>query len=425
MHPEGRGGSPELTSVDDVRAVVMEGRRPLPPRRVLVRDALGLVLAAPVTAVNDVPPFVNSAMDGYALRAGDLDDGATRLRVVDQTMAGDTASGLGAGEAIRIMTGAPMPSGADSVARLEETVVEADSMVIIERSVPIGANVRLAGEDIAAGAIALETGTRLGAGQIALLASVGVVEVEAYPRARVGVLSTGDELATDAAPLKPGRIRDANRPALLALVAEAGFEPVDLGVVGDDEDDIARGVLDGLARVDALVTSGGVSAGDRDLVAVVMERLAGSVRSFDVAMRPGRPFSFAEIGGSPVFGLAGNPAAAMIGFELFVRPAVRAMAGHREAARPLLAAVADEALTRRSDGKLHFVRVAIAVGDDGRLHVRSAGRQNPHMLTTSGATAGLVVLPDGVGLDAGDQVEVMVLDWDQVTRTDGVATSRR
>jgi len=412
-----------LSSVEEVRAVVLGGRDPLPAVPSPLEDALGLVLASPVTAAHAVPGFENSAMDGYALRSVDIGPAGAQLVVVGNTMAGQRAGSLGRGEAIRIMTGAPMPTGADTVVPLEEIMLNADGTLVLRRNLPAGANVRRVGEDVERDAIVLRARTLLGAAHLGLLSSVGVTEVEVHPRPRVGVLSTGDELVTGGGDLDVGQIRDANRPALIGAVAESGFVPVDLGAVGDDADSIRRAVEDALPRSDALVLSGGVSVGDRDAVFDVLAGLSPAARAFAVAIRPGRPFVFAEVSRAPVFALPGNPVAAMIAFELFARPALRAMAGHLDLERPRLRAIADEALRRRRDGKVHYVRATLTVGPGGILHARSAGPQNSHLLSVSARAAGLVVLADGEGAAVGEEVEVMVLDWERVTAGSDPETS--
>jgi molybdenum cofactor synthesis domain-containing protein len=226
----------------------------------------------------------------------------------------------------------------------------------------------------------------------------------------VGVLSTGDELVEAGAPLAPGHVRDSNRPTLLALVAASGFVPVDLGRVGDDEAAITAAVRSAVQRCDAVLTSGGVSMGDVDLVKVVLDRI-GNMRWFQVAVKPAKPFAFGLVDGVPVFGLPGNPVSSMVSFELFARPALRRMAGFGEAdlGRPRVRAVADEDLRRKPDGKVHLVRVVTAWGDDGRCRVRSAGGQGSHQLSAMAVADALAVLPDGDGVGAGDEVDVLLL----------------
>ena len=232
------------------------------------------------------------------------------------------------------------------------------------------------------------------------------------PKARVGVLSTGDELVEGGAPLRPGQIRESNRPMLLALVAEAGAEAVDLGLVRDDEAELAAVIERAATECDALVTSGGVSMGDFDVVKLVLDKI-GRMRWMQVAIKPAKPFAFGLLGadepGTPVFGLPGNPVSSMVSFELFARPALRQMMGRGEPGRPEVVAVADDGLRRRPDGKVHFQRVHGAFGPDGRLHVRSTGAQGSHQLAATAGASALAVVPDGDGIAPGDDVRVLLL----------------
>lgn len=403
-----------LTPLSEVRAKLLEGRLPLAPVRLDAAHALGCVLAERVVASEAVPPFAASAMDGYALHAADTTPAPVTLRVAGETMAGDAPAGkVGVGEAVRIMTGAPMPSGADAVCMLEDTEREGEGAVHVRRELSPGANVRPAGGDVEAGAVVFEPGTVLTPAHMGVLSSLGVIEVLAVPRPRVGVLSTGNELTSGPAPLRPGQIRESNRPALLALVSSSGFCPVDLGRVGDTEDEISTALRSAAGRCDAVLTTGGVSVGDRDLVTGVLDTLgAGSALSFKVAVKPAKPFAFAEIGPErmPLFGLPGNPVSALVGFEIYARPVLRRMAGHAGLDRPHLRGIADQDLRREPDGKTHFVRVKAAHGSDGRVHVRSSGRQDSHLLRVMSTSNALAVLYDGVGVAAGEEMDVWLLD---------------
>jgi molybdopterin molybdotransferase len=237
--------------------------------------------------------------------------------------------------------------------------------------------------------------------------------VPVHPQPRVGVLSTGDELFTGPGPLPPGRIRDANRATLLALCAREGWDYVDLGVAGDDEAALVEALTRGATTCDAVLTSGGVSVGDLDLVKVVLEKLsAGSMRWMQVAIRPAKPFAFGILAGSdlPVFGLPGNPVSAMVSFELFVRPALRILGGHRSLHRPVVRAVAHDDLRRHSDGKLHLLRALVTLERDGRWLVRTTGGQESHQLHAMAEANALLLLPDGDGVTAGEQVDVVLLD---------------
>jgi molybdenum cofactor synthesis domain-containing protein len=402
-----------MIALADVQAHVLSTVTTLLPVTIATTDALGLVTAEPVTARESVPPFANSAMDGYAVRAADLAGASAvrpvRLTVVDELPAGRAPSvAVGPGEAIRIMTGAPVPDGADAVAIVEVTERDGDGVLVLAPATP-GDHVRGVGGDIAPGDIVVTAGTVLSAAHLGVLASIGADRVAVHPRARVGVLSTGDELVPPGQALAPGKIRDSNRPMLLALARQAGCDVVDLGIARDDEAVIEGAFTRGLAECDALLTSGGVSVGDYDFVKVVLDRL-GEMQWFQVAIRPAKPFAFGVAKGVPVFGLPGNPVSSHVSFELFARPALLTMMGHPRPRRPIVAAVAGEAMARRPDGKLHLDRVRVH-DDGGRLVAARAGGQASNVLTAMANANGLALLPDGGGVMAGDPVDVMLLDW--------------
>jgi molybdopterin molybdotransferase len=399
-----------VIALDEARREILGACAPLAPRPVPLLEAVGCVTADAVVTDEDVPPFANTAMDGYAVRAADTAGAPARLEVV-ATLAAGMAPGqaVGPGQAIRIMTGAPMPPGADAVVMVERTRAEdGGRAVVVEVPATPGDHVRAAGEDLRAGQLVFGTGTVLGPGHVGVLASLGCETVTAVPRPRVGVLSTGDELVSGPQPLRAGQIRDANRPMLLALANQSGFEAVDLGVVGDDEAVLTAAVESGVAECDALVTTGGVSVGDFDYMKAVLDRL-GRMRWWQVAIKPAKPLAFGLVGSVPVFGLPGNPVSSMVSFELFARPALRRMGGHADIDRPRVAAVANEPLRRRPDGKLHLVRVMASKGDDGRWHVRSSGGQASHLLRAMALANALALLPDGEGVGEGQTVETMLL----------------
>jgi molybdenum cofactor synthesis domain-containing protein len=379
-----------------------------------VGQASGCVTAEAVIAGEAVPPFANSAMDGYAVQAADTSGAPVQLEVVGSLAAGAAPTvAVGRGQAVRIMTGAPVPPGADAVVPVEVTVevtATGAKAVSVQRPAVAGDHVRDAGEDVAAGQEVFPAGTVLTPGHVGVLASIGATAVRAFPSPRVGVLSTGDELVDGGGALGPGQIRDSNRPTLLAMCRQSGFDAVDLGLVADDPDAISVAIDAAVGRCDALVTSGGVSVGDFDHVKVVLDELSkGRMRWMQVAVRPAKPLAFGVVGTMPVFGLPGNPVSSMVSFELFARPALRKMAGHAQLDRARLRAVADEPLPRRVDGKLHLVRVVAAAGGDGRFHVRSSGKQASNLLRSMALANALALLPDGPGVEAGDDVEVVLL----------------
>jgi molybdenum cofactor synthesis domain-containing protein len=396
-----------LISLEEARAYVLAGCARLDEVDVALAASLGAVAAERVVASEPLPPFANTAMDGYAVRAADTSGAPVELDVVGFIAAGsDGMVPVGPGQAARIMTGAPMPPGADAVVLVERTEA-LDGRVRIDIAVETGTAVRPAGDDLQPGDPVVVAGEVLTPAHLGLLATVGRSTVRVVRRPRVGVLSTGDELVEGDVPLAPGQIRDSNRPTLLALVRQAGFEAVDLGTAPDDEGAITAAIEAGVAACDALITSGGVSMGDLDLVKVVLDHI-GDMRWMQVAIKPAKPLAFGTVGTTPVFGLPGNPVSSAVSFELFARPGLRKLAGHTELVRPTLRAVAGEDLARTPDGKVHFVRVAATV-EDGRYVVRSAGGQGSHQLAGLAAANALAVLPDGDGVPAKGDVDVVLL----------------
>lgn len=375
-----------------------------------LRDALGLVLAEDVVATEPIPPFANSSMDGFAVRSADTVDAPSRLVVVGEVAAGMTTERrVEPGETMRIMTGAPMPPGADAVIMVEDSETDGDRVTLRSSAAP-GQFVRRAGDDVAVGDTVLTAGTELRPAHLGVLASLGRLSVRAFPRPIVGVLSSGDELVEDGSPLGPGQIREANKELLCSLVARTNAVALDLGLVRDDEAELEAALVDAAARCDAVVTSGGVSMGSYDLVKGTLDRL-GTMHWMQIAIQPAKPFAFGILGGVPVFGLPGNPVSSMVSFELIARPALRKMMGHEALDRPLVPAVAASPLTRRGgDGKVHWQRVVADVGPDGRYHVASTGAQGSHQLANSAAANALVRLEDGPGAAPGDDVRIVLLD---------------
>ncbi len=387
----------------------------LPVRRVALADATWLVLAEAVAAGEDVPPFANSAVDGYAVIAADVADAPVELVVVGEVAAGaHTTRGLAPGEAIRIMTGAPVPAGADAMVMVEDTErLDGGARVLVRRNVQPGDAVRAVGDDVLAGTHLFAAGDVVTPAVAGVLASVNVRNLGVVPRARVAVMSTGDELVDDGSPLGPGQIRESNKTMLLGMIADAGAEPVDYGVVRDDEALLEATLRRAAAECDAIVTSGGVSMGDYDVVKAVLGRIA-DMRWMQIAIKPAKPFAFGVLATSggravPVFGLPGNPVSSMVSFELFARPGLRRMMGHTGSGRARLLAVADEPIRRRPDGKTHYARVHGAFGPDGRYHVRPVSGQGSHQLAATAAATALAVVPDGDGVAADGPVDVIAL----------------
>ena len=399
----------------EAQAEVLAACHPKPPRLIDLSEAMGLVLAEAVTAVDPVPPFTNTAMDGYAVRAEDVaaasEERPARLHVIGTLAAGRAPTiPVGPGEALRIMTGAPFPDGADAVAIVETTRSEGDTVWVAAPARP-GEHVRPAGDDLAAGQDVFAAGAVLGPGHLGVLASVGREKVAAVPAPVVGVLSTGDELAEGSQALLPGQIRDSNRRTLTALLARDGFRPVDLGIARDDEAEIERRLRDATERCDAVLTSGGVSMGDYDYVKAVLDRI-GKMRWMQVAIRPAKPFAFGLVGEVPVFGLPGNPVSSMVSYEVLARPGLRRIAGRADDdlfRAPVRAVVDDGGWRGARDGRVSFVRVEARFGSDGRCHVRSAGGQGSHQLYAMANADALAVVPPGQQVESGADIEVLLL----------------
>lgn len=423
--PELVGPSGNLVPLADAQALVLAGCAPLPPLRWPLAQADGCVTAATVVATEAVPPFDNSAMDGYALRSADTSEASTTtpvvLDVVGTVLAGGAADAtLGARQCVRIMTGAPLPAGADAVVPVEGTSTgswrvgaPAEPEVSLTAPATPGDHVRRAGEDVGVGDPLVAAGVALTPARLGVLAAGGLASVVVHPRPRVGVFTTGDELVGPAWPLQPGQIRDSNRTALLATLARDGFTPVDLGRVPDDEDALVDAIRRGATTCDALVTTGGVSMGAVDLVRVVLDRL-GELTWLSVAIKPAKPFAFGRVAVGtnrvPVFGLPGNPVSAAVSYELLARPGLRRLAGFSEAdlLRHSERAVVAGDLRRRPDGKVHYQRVVATRGAEGQLRVRSAGGQGSHQLSALASANAFAVLPDGTGVSDGDAVDVVV-----------------
>jgi molybdenum cofactor synthesis domain-containing protein len=405
----------QMIPVQKAQEVVLAGCYPLTPVQVVYSDMTGRVLAQDVVATEDVPPFHNTAVDGYAVRAANTEQPPVELRIVDTLAAGaEPKIAVNSGEAIRIMTGAPMPLGADAVVMVEDTQRVGETHVLISRSVHVHDGVRDAGSDVRAGETVFVAGTVLNAAGVGVLASVNARTVRAFPRARVALLSTGDELVVDGSPLRIGQIRESNLTMLDSMIAATGCEVINLGVVRDDEAELERVFRDVTERCDAIVTSGGVSMGDFDVVKAVLSKIA-TMQWMQMAIKPAKPFAFGQLQSSdgrtiPIFGLPGNPVSSLISYELLARPALRKMMGHTEnLLRPAIRAVLDSPLKRKQDGKVHFMRVFGEFAEDGRLHVRDSGPQGSHQLASTAMANGLAYVPDGNGLQAGDDVAVYLL----------------
>jgi len=440
---------PNLLSVEQARDRVLAAiDGPLPPEAVPVPDALGRVLAAPVITSLALPPWDNSAMDGYAVRSVDTaaatEFSPVRLRVVGEVAAGAAATiAVAPGTAVRIATGAPVPPGSDAVVPVEQTTPLADDGSLAgprgrDAAGPLPAatlvhvalhpwdSIRHRGSDMEANAVILEEGSQVTAAAIALAAGSGAATVTVYRRPRIAVLATGDEIRAPGMPLGPAGIPDANGPGLRALVRDAGAEPVDLGIAVDRLEDVRARLARGIAEADAVVVSGGVSVGPYDVVKAAFEG-AGTVELWRVAVQPGKPFVFGiarRPGAAPdaprvlLFGLPGNPVSSFVTFELFVRPAIRRLEGHRSLFRPVDRAVLGQAVSK-SSGRRAYLRVRAerdAAGspirdEQGRVRVSLAGSQGSHVMSALAAADALAVIPEvHDSLPSGAEVELWWLD---------------
>ena len=404
-----------MIAIHEAQKTVLDACGVLVPVATTCEQMSGRVLAQDVVAPENVPPFANSAVDGYAVRTADTQTVPTELVVVDTVAAGaEPKIAVSAGQAIRIMTGAPMPQGADAVVMVEDTQRVGDDRVSIGKAAKLYDAIRDAGSDVNKGDTVFVAGTVLNAAGAGVLASVNARTVEAYPRARVALLSTGDELVTDGSPLKIGQIRESNLTMLDAMIAASGCEVINLGIIKDDEALLERVLLDVIERCDAIVTSGGVSMGDFDVVKAVLSRIA-KMQWMQLAIKPAKPFAFGQLQASdgrvvPIFGLPGNPVSSMISYELLARPALRKMMGHTlDLLRPTVKAVLDAPIKRKLDGKVHYVRVFGGFEGDGRLHVRDTGPQGSHQLASTALANGLAYVPDSTGIEAGGEVDVYVI----------------
>lgn len=437
LTPERLGGrAPDRISVDEALRRLVDAFTPLPDHeRVPVLHALGRVLVEDVPADMDVPPFTNTAMDGYAVRAADVamaaGDRPLTLRVLVEVAAGRVADrALGRGEAYRVLTGAPLPPGADAVVPYEYTdgrgfggwtgaagaqAATREHVVRVLRPVETGENVRYAGEDQRRGEVAVRAGSIVRPAEAGSLATLGRAEVWVYRRPRVAVLSTGDEVARIDQPLRPGQVRDANSHTLAALICHYGGELLSLGIAQDQGEAVRARLLDGVAQgADLLLTSGGVSMGDYDVIKHVLQD-GGSIDFWSVDIRPGRPFAFGWFQGIPIMALPGNPVASMVTFELFARPALLRLAGHARWHKVELFATALHAITNRS-GRENYLRAIVARRDTGHAEpewvVRLTGEQGSGILTSMVKANALVRLMAGqTRVDPGDRVPVFMLDW--------------
>jgi molybdenum cofactor synthesis domain-containing protein len=392
------------------QAEVLGALSSLPAALVAIGDALGLVPATPVVAPHQVPPFTNSAMDGYAVRADDVIGSPVDLTVLEDVPAGRVAARrVVKGTAIKIMTGAPIPDGADAVVRVEDTS-QSGEIVTIKVGVPTGTSVRAVGGDVEAGTEVIGAGVRLTPAHIGVLANLGIARVAVHRRPRVALASTGDELVpVDGPALGPGQIRDSNRPMLAAMLIELGVQVIDLGRIPDDAAALRSAIARGVDEADVIVTSGGVSMGEYDLVKKVLGEL-GNIEFWQVAMQPAKPFAFGKVGGKPLFGLPGNPVSSFVAFEQFVRPGLLKLMGARSLFRPRVQGRTRVKLATDPE-KTVFVRVRTANEGEVRWSEPSGG-QSSNVLSAVVAGDAFAVVPEGVGeVEAGEAVILEMFRW--------------
>jgi molybdopterin molybdotransferase len=376
--------------------------------------ALDRVLAEDVISPISVPPHDNSAMDGFALAGAQLASGTTTLKVVGTAYAGAAWQGqVGPGECVKIMTGAVMPAGLDTVVPVEFVQVDGDTVQVPPGVVSTGDNRRLLGEDLMQGQPALRRGDRLGPAALGLIASLGLPTVRVFRRLKVAYFSTGDEILTLGEPLREGAVCDSNRYTVFGLLTRLGVEVLDMGVVKDDPASLEAAFRQAAAQADAIITSGGVSMGEADHTKAMMKQL-GDVAFWRIAMRPGRPMAVGRIaeGGrnALLFGLPGNPVAVMVTFLAFVRPALLKMMGASHTQTPLLRAHSLEPM-RKKPGRTEYQRGIVSTGPDGQLQVRTTGNQGSGVLRSMVEANGLIVLHHGQGnVGVGDEVDVMMFD---------------
>jgi molybdopterin molybdotransferase len=427
-----------MISVEEALAFILKHFQPLDPECVPLLDSLERVLTEDIVSDIDVPPFNNSAMDGYAVIADDIvtasPDHPVALRVIGDVAAGYTASrSVERSTAMRIMTGAPLPPGADTVVRFEETsenlakghlersAVESKEplqglrTVDILKAIKRGDNVRAAGEDIRIGEVVFPRGSVVRPAEIGVLASLGRKHVSVHRRPRVAILATGDELVALDAPITPGKIRNSNEYSNAAAVLKAGGVPVQLGIARDNIADLTAKIRAGLdADVDLFLTSAGVSVGDYDVVKDVLNA-EGEMRFWQVKMKPGKPLAFGVLRGKkpvPLLGLPGNPVSAMISFEVFARPAIFTMLGKTKFARPTVRANLQEEI-KNDSGRRNFIRVVVEKRGEEYV-ARSTGEQGSGILTSVARANGLLVVPEAVPLvRAGETVEIQLLNSEQ------------
>ena len=424
----------DMLPVEDALARILDLCEPLATETLPIDAAVGQVLAESIVAPFDIPPLDNTAMDGYAVQSASTDGASEsaplRLRVVGELAAGYVYAGaVGAGQAVRIMTGAPMPDGADTIVPFEETGefglrAPGQAHTTIEdvgilKAAAAGANIRRRGEDVRRGDRVLEAGTVLRGPEVAVLASLGVGEAQVVRRPRVAILSTGDELLSPGQPPAPGKIYDSNSYGLSALVQQYGGVPIRSGIASDTIEALTAKIQEALVDADLLITSAGVSRGDFDVVKEVLVR-EGAIDFWTVRMKPGKPLAFGQFAAAggrrvPHIGLPGNPVSSLLAFELFGRLAIQKLMGRSPQARPVLRAIAEQDIVN-TDARRVYARATMELDSEGQWHARLTGPQGSGVLTSMALANGYAICPeDAERIHAGEECDVIMVDWDHPT----------
>lgn len=405
-----------MISVEEAREKILSHIELLETAKVPLLESVGHALAEDIISDINIPPFNNSAMDGFAVIALDV-KGASKespatLKVIEDLAAGYVSKNkVTSGTAIRIMTGAPVPEGADAVVMVEETESK-DGQVRIYKEAVAGQNIRIAGEDVAQDETVLAIGKPIRASDIGLLASLGRAEITVRRKPKVAIVSTGDELVDIHQPLAPGKIRNSNAYALASLVTEAGGEAHIIGIAKDTVDDVTSKINEGLQTADMVITSGGVSVGDFDMVKDVLQEM-GEMVFWKVAMKPAKPLAFGVIKGKPIFGLPGNPSSSMISFEQFTRCSIKKMAGHTHIMRPTVTVITDADI-KKKPGRRYFMRVKL-YKKGLNIYAGLSGAQGSGMIKTMTRAQALLIVPEDTGnVKAGSKLQAQLLYTDEI-----------
>jgi len=380
--------------------------------RLPIRQCLNRVNNEAVKSPLNVPPLPNSAMDGYAIAHDDLiTDGIAELEEIGAAFAGvPFMQDCGPGQCVRIMTGALIPAGTDTVVMQEQVQVGENGRIRIDSDHRVGENIRQAGEDVQQGEIVIEAGVRLSPADLGILASLGIAKLQVKRKPVVAFFSTGDELMSVGEKLEPGMIYDSNRYSLFGMLAQLPVDVLDLGVVRDNPESMREALADAAARADLIISTGGVSVGEADFIKPALEDL-GSTEFWKIAIKPGRPLTFGQIGSSIFMGLPGNPVAVMVTFSQFVAPAIEVLSGASMQPARLVPARSLERL-RKKPGRTEFQRGIAVLDENNRWQVGKTGKQGSGILTSMSRANCLIVLPeDNAGVEPGDEVSIQFLDW--------------